>query len=168
MFANSTRHLSKKASTRAYLLNGVPKTILKRITSIGWHYKEAANLPDARRFREDVGLPVIANGGFQHRSVIDEALSSGGCDLVSMARPLLANPDLPELFRAGKEGPDRPCTFCSRCAVRTTLFPLGCYDPSRFDSQDDMEAQILNWSARPDFDEPLPWDPPQSRANLPQ
>jgi hypothetical protein len=87
---------------------------------------------------------------------------------VSMARPLLANPDLPELFHAGQEGPDRPCTFCNRCAVRTTLFPLGCYDQSRFDSQDDMEAQILNWSARPDFDEPLPWDPQDLPATRPE
>jgi 2,4-dienoyl-CoA reductase-like NADH-dependent reductase (Old Yellow Enzyme family) len=159
MFVNSTRHLSTKASLRAYLLNGIPKPLLQRITSIGWHYKEAINLPDARRFREEVGLPIIANGGFQHRSVVQDALESGGCDLVSMARPLLANPDLPELFRAGKEAPDRLCTFCNRCPVRTTLFPLGCYDPSRFDTQDDMEAQILYWSARPDFDGVLPWDP---------
>jgi hypothetical protein len=39
------------------------------------------------------------------------------------------------------------------------LFPLGCYEPLRFDSQDAMEAQIIDWSARPDLDEPLPWDP---------
>jgi 2,4-dienoyl-CoA reductase-like NADH-dependent reductase (Old Yellow Enzyme family) len=168
MFANSTRHLSKKASTRATLLNGIPKSILSRVVGIGWHYKEAINLPDARQFREEVDIPTIVNGGFQHRSVIESALSSGGCDLVSMARPLLANPDLPELFHAGQEEPDRPCTFCNRCAVRTTLFPLGCYDQSRFDSQDDMEAQILNWSARPDFDEPLPWDPQDLPATRPE
>jgi len=167
MFANSTRHLSTKAAVRASILNGVPKSILQKLTAVGWRYKEAANLPDARRFHDEVGLPIIANGGFQHRSVIEEALRSGGCDLVAMARPLLANPDLPELFRAGKEAPERPCTFCNRCAIRTTLFPLGCYEPKRFDSQDDMEAQVLDWAARPDFDGVLPWDPdePPPRAH---
>ncbi|MDQ6783203.1 MAG: NADH:flavin oxidoreductase [Actinomycetota bacterium] len=164
MFANSTRHLSTKAAARAAILNAVPRTILQKVTSVGWRYQEAVNLPDARRFRQEVGLPIIANGGFQHRSVAEEALVSGGCDLVSMARPLLANPDLPELFRAGKEGPERPCTFCNRCPVRTTLFPLGCYEPKRFDTQDDMEAQILDWSARPDFDGVLPWDPDELPA----
>jgi 2,4-dienoyl-CoA reductase-like NADH-dependent reductase (Old Yellow Enzyme family) len=159
MFVNSTRHLSAKAGIRAALLNVVPKSILQRILAVGWHYGEAVNLPDARAFRTQVGLPVIANGGFQHRSVIEDALTSGGCDLVSMARPLLANPHLPQLFKDGHEGPERPCTLCNRCAVRTTLFPLGCYDPSRFDSQAEMEAQVLNWSARPDFEGALPWDP---------
>ena len=158
LFVNSTRHLSAKSAVRATLLNVIPKSVLKRITAVGWRYEEALNLPDARRFRQEIGLPIIANGGFQHRSVVEDALASGGCDLVSMARPLLANPHLPELFRAGEEEPERPCTFCNRCSVRTTLFPLGCYDPSRFESQAEMEAQILNWSARPDFEGTLPWD----------
>jgi len=156
MFVNSTRHLSRKAAVRAAVLNTVPRSVLERVMSVGWGYEEAANLPDARRFRQEVGLPVIANGGFQHRSVVEQALDSGGCDLVSMARPLLANPDLPALFQAGQEGPERPCTFCNRCAVRTTLFPLGCYEPKRFASDAEMEAQILDWSARPDPADPVP------------
>jgi len=154
MFANSTRHLSVKAAARATVMNAVPKAIIKRVMSIGWGAPpEAANLPDARRFREEVGLPVIANGGFQRRSLVEHALTTGSCDLVSMARPLLANPDLPALFEAGVESPERPCTFCNRCAIRTTLFPLGCYEPKRFASDAEMEAQILDWSARPDVDE---------------
>ncbi|MEW6155213.1 MAG: NADH:flavin oxidoreductase [Actinomycetota bacterium] len=150
MFANSTRHLSGKAAVRATVLNALPDALTMKIMGTGWGNPVAANLPDARRFREEVGLPVIANGGFQDRSVIEGALTSGGCDMVSMARPLLANPDLLALFQDGRESPDRPCTFCNRCAIRTTLFPLGCYDPTRFTSYDEMEAQILDWSARPD------------------
>jgi len=164
MFANSTRHLSAKAAVRAGLLNVVPDWVLGRVLRTGWGATEAVNLPDARRLREEVGLPVIANGAFQRRSVIESALTSGGCDLVSMARPLLANPDLPRLFAQGVDVPERPCTFCNRCAIRTTLFPLGCYEPLRFDSQDAMEAQILDWSARPDLDQSLPWDPPAAEA----
>ena len=146
MFANSTRHLSRKAAVRAAVLNAVPRPLAKKVLGVGWSYEEAANLADARAFKRRLGLPVIANGGFQHRSVVQSALDSGSCDLVSMARPLLANPDLPETFRAGREEPERPCTFCNRCAIRTTLFPLGCYEPLRFDSQEDMEAQILAFS----------------------
>ncbi len=160
MFVNSTRHLSRKAEIRAKLLNAVPRSLLQRMLSVGWGFEEAANLPDARRFRAELGLPVVANGGFQNRSVVEQALASGGCDLVSMARPLLANPDLPALFQAGKEGPDRPCTFCNRCAIRTTLFPLGCYEPARFASDAEMEAQILEWSARPDLAPPEDAKPP--------
>ena len=87
------------------------------------------NLEDAIAFKKQVGLPVIVNGGFQQTWQVEEALNT--CDFVSMARPLLANPQLPRVFRTGAE-PKEPCTFCNRCAVRTTLFPLGCYDLSRF------------------------------------
>jgi 2,4-dienoyl-CoA reductase-like NADH-dependent reductase (Old Yellow Enzyme family) len=165
MFCNSTRHLSRKASVRASVLNAIPRSLLQRVMSVGWGVDgaEAANLPDARRFREEVGLPVIANGGFQRRSVIEQALGSGGCDMVSMARPLLANPQLPALLQAGQESPERPCTFCNRCAIRTTLFPLGCYEPARFASDAEMEAQILDWSARPDLTVTAP-----ETANRPQ
>jgi 2,4-dienoyl-CoA reductase-like NADH-dependent reductase (Old Yellow Enzyme family) len=145
-FFNSTRHLGVKAAGRSTLLNLLPGP-LRRATGIGWGSRPGANLADAARFRREVGLPVIANGGFQERTLVEHALSSGGCDLVSMARPLLANPDLPALFREGRERPDRPCTFCNRCALRTTIAPLGCYEPARFDSRDDMEQQILAWSS---------------------
>ncbi len=146
IFFNSTRHLGAKAAARATLLNALPGPVLRAL-GIGWRVEPGANLADAARFREEVGLPVIANGGFQRRSLVAHAITSGSCDLVSMARPLLANPDLPELFRAGRELPERPCTFCNRCAVRTTVGPLGCYDPTRFRSHAEMEGQILAWSA---------------------
>ncbi len=146
MFMDSTRHLSPKAAVRAAVLH-LPKALLRPLANIGWGDKGMLNLDDARRFRAEVGIPVIANGGFQRRSDIEDALGSGACDLVSMARPLLANPDLPKLLAAGGESPERPCTLCNRCTIRTTLFPLGCYDRSRFDSDDEMEAQIIRWSA---------------------
>lgn len=152
MFYNSTRHLSGKAAARATLVNLLPVGLTKKVLGVGWKYREGANLADARRFREEVGLPVLANGGFQHRSAVEHALTSGSCDFVSMARALLANPDLPEVFRSGKESPDRPCTHCNRCAVRTTLFPLGCYEPRRFSSVEEMEAQILAYAAPLDDD----------------
>ena len=149
MFFNSTRHLSFKAAVRASVLNAIPDAVTRKILGVGWTYQEAANLADAKRFKDEVGLPVIANGGFQHRSVVQAALESGSCDFVSMARPLLANPDLPEVFRSGRDVPERPCTFCNRCALRTTLFPVGCYEPKRYDSVEEMEATILALSGRP-------------------
>jgi 2,4-dienoyl-CoA reductase (NADPH2) len=145
LFYNSVRHLSAKARFRSGLLNVVPLWLLRALVSGGWRAEPGANLEDAATFRREVGLPVIANGGFQERSLVERAL--GSVDLVSMARPLLANPDLVELFRSGVEAPARPCTFCNRCTLRTTVAPLGCYDPSRFATQEDMEAQILEWSS---------------------
>src|SRR5262249_49149120 len=105
---------------------------------------------DAKRFRHETGLPIIANGGFQERNIIEQTLQDGKADMVAMARPLLANVNLVKLFREGKNKPEKPCTHCNRCPVRTANFPLGCYDPSRFKSLDDMEAQIMEWSATSD------------------
>ncbi|MBK7336871.1 MAG: hypothetical protein IPJ00_12180 [Saprospirales bacterium] len=67
-----------------------------------------------------------------------------------MARPLLANVNLVKLFKQGINRPDNPCTHCNRCPVRTATSPLGCYDISRFASQEEMEAQIMEWSASSD------------------
>jgi 2,4-dienoyl-CoA reductase-like NADH-dependent reductase (Old Yellow Enzyme family) len=145
VFFNSVRHLSAKAAARATLLNAIPLPVLRWLSRRSWRTEPGTNLADAVTFRREVGLPVIANGGFQERSLIERALSM--VDLVSMARPLLANPDLVDLLRSGGDRPDRPCSFCNRCALRTTVAPLGCYDRSRFGSQDEMQEQILRWSS---------------------
>lgn len=145
LFFASVRHLSAKARLRSSVLNLIPLPVLRRLAGVGWDAPPGANLADAATFRREVGLPVIANGGFQERSLVERAL--GEVDLVSMARPLLANPDLVELFRRGDERPERPCTFCNRCTLRATVSPLGCFDQSRFASQDEMEEQILRWAS---------------------
>ena len=149
LYANATRHLSAKARFRAMLLNGLPRPVLTAIFGRGWHYRPGVNADYARAFKEATGLPVIANGGFDVKDQIDRALESGQCDLIAMARPLLANPDLLDVFRKGFNAPDRPCTHCNRCSIATAVLPLGCYDRRRFDSQEEMEAQILWWSGGP-------------------
>jgi len=152
LYANATRHLSAKARLRSILLNTLPRPVLRSIFGLGWRYRPAANLDYARAFREATSLPVIANGGFALKDQIDSALESKSCDLVAMARPLLANPGLMEMFRSGRNGPERPCSHCNRCSIATAVLPLGCYDRSRFDTQRAMEDQILWWSGGPDFE----------------
>ena len=58
--------------------------------------------------------------------------SRGDCDGVTIARPLIANPDLVELWRAGHDRPPRPCTYSNKCLINQLENPLGCYDESRF------------------------------------
>jgi 2,4-dienoyl-CoA reductase (NADPH2) len=147
MFTNSTRHLTLRAAARAILLN----TILRDpLMNIGWSRPHGdgrnmlTNLDDARVFKQTLNMPIIVNGGFQYRAHIEEAIGGpDGCDMVSMARSLLANPGLPRAMKKGRlSGPPRPCTFCNRCAVRTTLFPLGCYEPERFNT--DRRGRLRN------------------------
>jgi 2,4-dienoyl-CoA reductase-like NADH-dependent reductase (Old Yellow Enzyme family) len=74
LYANATRHLSAKANLRAILLNALPAPVLRAIFGFGWGYKPAINVDYARVFKETVGLPVIANGGFQHSMMRSKVL----------------------------------------------------------------------------------------------
>jgi 2,4-dienoyl-CoA reductase (NADPH2) len=95
---------------------------------------EGLGAADAHRIRDAVSIPVISTGGWQTASRISQALENGDCDAVSIARPLLANPELPQLFRAGQDGPapGKRCTYCNKCLINVLEHPIGCYEVSRF------------------------------------
>ena len=105
---------------------------------------EGANLADAHAIKRAVGIPVLCTGGFQTASVIRDALTNGQCDAVTIARSLIANNDLPEMFRNGVERPPVPCTYCNKCLVNAIENPLGCYDETRFTTRDAMIKQIMS------------------------
>jgi len=112
---------------------------------------EGINLPDSRAVKRAVGIPVLCTGGFQTASVIRQAIQSGDCDAVTIARPLVANNDLVELFRAGHDLPPRPCTYCNKCLVNVLENPLGCYEESRYGSREEMIREILSVYDPPPF-----------------
>jgi 2,4-dienoyl-CoA reductase-like NADH-dependent reductase (Old Yellow Enzyme family) len=101
---------------------------------------EGLNLEYAAAIKRQVSVPVLCTGGFQTASVIRGAIERGECDAVTIARPLIANPDLVRVFAAGQERAERPCTYCNRCLVNVIENPLGCYDVSRYDG--DRERMI--------------------------
>jgi 2,4-dienoyl-CoA reductase-like NADH-dependent reductase (Old Yellow Enzyme family) len=105
---------------------------------------EGINLPLARAVKEAVSVPVICAGGFQTQSVIAQAIADGACDAVSIARPLLANPDLPLLFAQGLDEAPKPCTYCNKCLVTFIENPLGCYEESRYSSREEMLRTIMS------------------------
>jgi 2,4-dienoyl-CoA reductase-like NADH-dependent reductase (Old Yellow Enzyme family) len=150
IFCDSTRHLSTKAALRATAMH----TPLKYAARLGWkRMPPGSKLPDTIVLKKEVGLPVIVNGGFQERSLIEKALQEG-CDLVSVARPVIANPDLYHILQR-QEKPANPCSFCNRCDLRTSLFPVGCYDVERFSGDyQKMERQIIELSGNPTWPHP--------------
>ena len=150
LYANATRHLSTKAKLRSIMLNAIPRSLAKAIFGIGWRFRPTPNIDYAHAFRTATGLPVIANGGFDTRTRMADALNAGQCDLIALGRPLLANPDLLALYRQGVDRPPRPCSYCNRCSVGTAVLPLGCFDPGRFNSPEAMTAQVMWWSGGPD------------------
>lgn len=143
-FVNASRFLSRKANARATIFNLTPAAVRKRLFAYNWYFKAAANADLAAAIRRVVNIPVIANGGFQERDIIDQALATGKCDMIAIARPLLANPDLVKQL-AKANIPSRPCSYCTLCCSHTAVFPLGCYDQRRFESLDAMMNQVLAW-----------------------
>jgi 2,4-dienoyl-CoA reductase (NADPH2) len=106
---------------------------------------EGANIEVTRTIKQSVGIPVICNGGLQTASLIRSLLHDGVCDAVSIARPLIANRNLPMVFLAGHDRPVKPCTHCNKCTVNVLLHPLGCYEVSRYDGDyDAMVKEILS------------------------
>ena len=116
------------------------------------HRVEGMGAPDAHRFRDAVSIPVICTGGWQTASRIAAAIRAGDCDAVSIARPLLANPMLPQMFREGLDGPapGKQCTYCNKCLVNVLEYPIGCYEESRYaeygeDAWDRMMEEVMSY-----------------------
>jgi 2,4-dienoyl-CoA reductase-like NADH-dependent reductase (Old Yellow Enzyme family) len=112
---------------------------------------EGLNLPDARRIKQAVSIPVLCTGGFQTAAIIDHAIENGDCDAVTIARPLIANNDLVKMFAAGLGRPARPCTYCNKCLANAVENPLGCYELARYPSHDAMVREIMTVFDPPPF-----------------
>jgi 2,4-dienoyl-CoA reductase-like NADH-dependent reductase (Old Yellow Enzyme family) len=112
---------------------------------------EGINLADSRAVKEAVSVPVLCTGGFQTASVVAAAISRGDCDGVTIGRPLIANPDLVQLWAGGVDAPPKPCTYSNKCLINQLENPLGCYDESRFESREEMVREILSVYDPPQF-----------------
>ncbi len=106
---------------------------------------EGVNLEDSRAIKKNVQIPVLCTGGFQTASFIRQAINTGACDGVSIARALVANNDLVNIFAQGKDRPEKPCTHCNKCLANVIENPLGCYEVSRYDGDyDAMIRQVMS------------------------
>jgi len=103
-----------------------------------------------------VSVPVLVTGGFQTASVIRKAIADGDCDAVTVARPLVANPDLARIFAEGGERPAQPCTYSNKCLFALLENPLGCYDERRFGNREEMLREIYSVFEPPPFVDSTP------------
>ena len=79
--------------------------------------QEAYFLPYAAKMKEVVGdIPVILVGGIRSAQVMERIVGQGTADFVSMSRPLIREPDLPNRVKDGKERAD--CISCNGCMSR--------------------------------------------------
>ena len=112
---------------------------------------EGVSMDYCREIKKVVNIPVLNTGGFQEGGLIRKGINEGYFDGVAIARPLIANNDLPHILASGKDLPDRPCSFCNRCLINAPANPLGCYDERRYDSYDEMIAEVMTVFDPPQF-----------------
>ena len=96
-------------------------------TGIGWHEAQiptiATKVPRAAftwvtaRFRKELSVPVITSNRINTPEVAEEVLARGDADMVSMARPFLADPDF--VIKAQENRPDEinTCIGCNQACL---------------------------------------------------
>jgi len=89
---------------------------------------EAYFLPQARRAREATDLPLILVGGMRSLEVIESILEEGTADFISMSRPLIREPDLPNQWREGRTEP-AACISCNNCWPGPGEYGIACRAP---------------------------------------
>ncbi|MFN7225321.1 MAG: FAD-dependent oxidoreductase [Paracoccaceae bacterium] len=100
-------------------------------TGIGWHEARvptiATSVPRAAftwltaRLRPEVGIPVITSNRINTPEVGEHVLASGQADMVSMARPFLADADFVAKAAAGRAAEIAPCIACNQACLDHTF-----------------------------------------------
>ncbi len=93
-------------------------------TGIGWHEARvptiASSVPRAaftgvtEKLRAEVQVPVITCNRINTPEVGEQAIASGQADMISMARPFLADPDFVAKAAAGKSDEINTCIGCNQ------------------------------------------------------
>ncbi len=85
---------------------------------------ENFNVENASIIKKNVSVPVIAVGGIHKVSDMENILSEGKADFVSMCRPFICEPDLAKKLRSGQ--PQAKCIMCNYCGLVIEKEPTRC------------------------------------------
>ena len=100
-------------------------------TGYGWHeariptivtsVPRAAFADVAARLRKEVGIPVAASNRINMPGEAERLLASGSADLVSMARPFLADPEFVNKAASGRVDEINTCIACNQACLDHTF-----------------------------------------------
>jgi 2,4-dienoyl-CoA reductase (NADPH2) len=96
-------------------------------TGIGWHEARiptiATSVPRAafawvtRKLKGEVGIPLCTTNRINDPAVAESILADGSADMVSMARPLLADADFVNKAAAGRADEINTCIACNQACL---------------------------------------------------
>ncbi len=100
-------------------------------TGIGWHEARIPTIATmvprggfswvTARMRPEVGVPVITTNRINTPEVAEEILARGDADMVSMARPLLADAEFVKKAREGRADEINVCIACNQACLDHTF-----------------------------------------------
>ncbi len=100
-------------------------------TGIGWHEARVptivTSVPRAAfahltgKLRPEVSIPVITSNRINTPEVAEDLLATGQADMVSMARPFLADPDFVAKAARGQARRIAPCIACNQACLDHTF-----------------------------------------------
>lgn len=96
-------------------------------TGIGWHeariptiatmVPEGAFAPVTRHLKPEVSIPVITSNRINTPELANQLIESGAADMVSMARPFLADPQFVEKAKLGESKAINVCIACNQACL---------------------------------------------------
>lgn len=93
---------------------------------IGKMNEPAYNLPYAEAFKKVLDIPVILIGGINSITLVEQILSDESADFISLCRPLIREPDLPNRWIKGIGNDTVDCEYCNGCLSTTASGGLFC------------------------------------------
>jgi 2,4-dienoyl-CoA reductase (NADPH2) len=100
-------------------------------TGIGWHEARVPTIATSvprrafswvtKKIMGEVSIPVITSNRINMPDVAESVLAEGCADMVSMARPFLADPDFVAKAAAGKADEIAPCIACNQACLDHTF-----------------------------------------------
>ncbi len=137
-------------------------------TGIGWHEARiptiATKVPRAafawvtEQLKGKVKIPLVATNRINTPEVAEQVLASGQADMVSMARPFLADPDFVAKAAAGKADEINTCIGCNQACLDHTfggkitsclVNPRACHETLMVDSSAPSQERIAVVGAGP-------------------
>ena len=113
----------------AKAIEGAGATIIN--TGIGWHEARiptiATSVPRGafawvtQRMMGEVGIPLVTSNRINTPDVAEQVLADGCADMISMARPFLADPDFVNKARDGRADEIAPCIACNQACLDHTF-----------------------------------------------
>lgn len=96
-------------------LGFVPIPLPEARTRISTRDKQSYFQPYAEKL--NLSVPIIVVGGNKNIEHMEQIMSEDKCEFLSMCRPFICEPDLPNRWLEGRGGPQSECISCNICLL---------------------------------------------------